>query len=112
VLRAYRMPRAAYLFFRFTDAASARAWLGATADPLTTAAEWDEKPAWCANLGLTHRGLAALGLPDTSLASFPDDFREGMAARAASRLGDTGENLPRTGSPRRPSLSGACTPCC
>ena len=52
------------------------------------------QPEWCANLGLTHVGLAALGLPSASLASFPDDVREGMAARAASRLGDTGENLP------------------
>jgi Dyp-type peroxidase family len=94
VLRGYRMPRAAYLFFRFTAAASARAWLGATADPLTTAAEWDAKPGWCANLGLTHPGLAALGLPPVSLTSFPDDFREGMAARAAVRLGDSGEDLP------------------
>ena len=94
VLRAYRMPKAAYLFFRFTAAASARAWLGGMADPLTTAAEWDDTPQWCANLGLTHVGLAALGLPSASLASFPDDVREGMAARAASRLGDTGENLP------------------
>ena len=42
VLRAYRMPKAAYLFFRFTAAASARAWLGGMADPLTTAAEWDD----------------------------------------------------------------------
>lgn len=94
VVRAYRMPFAAYLFHRFTDAAAARSWLGVTADPLTTAAEWDEKPAWCANLGLTYPGLEALGLPAPFLASFPDDFREGMAARAGFRLADTGSDLP------------------
>jgi Dyp-type peroxidase family len=94
VVRGYRLPRAAYLFFRFTAAAPARAWLGATADPLTTAAEWDEKPGWCLNLGLTHPGLAALGLPSASLASFPDAFREGMAARAAVGLGDPEDDLP------------------
>ena len=64
------------------------------ADPVTTAAEWDAKPAWCVNLGLTHPGLAGLGVPDASLARFPDDFRQGMAARAASRLGDAGADLP------------------
>lgn len=94
VVRAYRMPRAVYLFYRFTAAAPARAWLGAMADPVTTAAEWDAKPAWCVNLGLTHPGLAGLGVPEASLARFPDDFRQGMAARAASRLGDAGADLP------------------
>jgi Dyp-type peroxidase family len=94
VMRAYRMPWAEYLFYRFTGAATARSWLEVTADPLTTAAEWDEKPAWCANLGLTYPGVAALGLPAPFLASFPDDFREGMAARAAARLGDSGVDLP------------------
>ena len=94
VVRAYRMPRAAYLFFRFPAAASARSWLGAVADPLTTATEWDATPDWCLNLGLTYPGLQALGLPAASLGSFPDDFREGMAARAAARLGDTDEDLP------------------
>ena len=33
VVRAYHMPRAVYLFYRFTAAAPARAWLGAMADP-------------------------------------------------------------------------------
>jgi Dyp-type peroxidase family len=94
VVRAYGMRWATYLFYRFNGAATARSWLAVTADPLTTAAEWDEKPAWCANLGLTYPGLEALGLPAPSLASFPDDFREGMAARAAARLGDSGVDLP------------------
>src|SRR5204862_2135757 len=38
-------------------------------------------------------GLWALGVDDASLASFPDEFRQGMAARAAI-LGDTGANHP------------------
>ena len=94
VLRAYRMPWAAYLFFRFTGAASARAWLGATADPLTTAAEWDEKPAWCANLGLTHPGLAALGLPPRASPAFRTTSARAWPRVPPSRLGDTGEDLP------------------
>ena len=35
-------------------------------------------------IALTYSGLQALGVPQTSLASFPAAFREGMAARAAS----------------------------
>src|SRR5207244_3761894 len=40
------------------------------------------------------RGLMALGLPEESLASFPEEFRQGMAARAIV-LGDTGANAPQ-----------------
>ena len=94
VLRGYRMPYAAYLFHRFPGARAARAWLAGLLDPVTTAVEWDAAPAWCANVGLTHPGLEALGLPADSLVSFPEDFRQGMAARAATALGDVGEDLP------------------
>ncbi len=94
MIRSYRMPLAAYLFYRFNGADFARSWIGDMVDPITTAAEWNDKPTWCANLGLTYGGLEALGLPAAFLASFPEDFRQGMAARAASRLGDVGVDLP------------------
>jgi Dyp-type peroxidase family len=102
VLRAYRMSRATYLFYRFTGAEPARSWLGSMADAITTAAEWDEKPTWCANVGVTYTGLEALGLPEPSLSSFPEDFRQGMATRAASRLGDVGVDLPAHWEPSPP----------
>jgi Dyp-type peroxidase family len=44
-------------------------------------------------LAFTWNGLRALGVPEESLASFPEEFREGMAARA-DILGDTGANHP------------------
>ena len=44
-------------------------------------------------VAFTHAGLGALGVPQASLDSFPPEFREGMAARAAI-LGDTGESSP------------------
>lgn len=94
VIRGYRMPHAAYVFYRFHDGNLVRSWLGDMVDPVTTAAEWDEKPSWCANVGLTYVGLEALGLPGPFLTSFPEDFRQGMAARAASHLGDVGPDLP------------------
>src|SRR4029453_1592835 len=43
--------------------------------------------------GLSYAGLEGLGVPEQSLAPFPAEFREGMAARA-DYLGDVGENTP------------------
>ncbi len=106
VVRGYRMPLAAYVFYRFNGADLARSWLGDMVDPVTTAAEWDEKPTWCANVGLTYAGLEALGLPAPSLVSFPEDFRQGMAARAASHLGDVGADLPEHWETSPPFASG------
>ena len=45
------------------------------------------------NVAFTFAGLRALGLPDDVLASFPEAFREGMAARA-EQLGDRGPSAP------------------
>ena len=44
-------------------------------------------------MAFTWNGLRALGVDDASLATFPEEFREGMAARA-DILGDTGANHP------------------
>jgi hypothetical protein len=43
--------------------------------------------------GVTYDGLGALALPEALLSTFPDEFREGMAARA-ERLGDRGTSAP------------------
>ena len=102
VIRGYRMPRATYLFHRFDGGAAARAWLRAMVDPVTTAAEWDAEPQWCANVALTYGGLEAAGLSPDSLASFPEDFRQGMAARAEYHLGETGADLPANWDPEPP----------
>jgi Dyp-type peroxidase family len=51
-----------------------------------------KREAWAA-VAFTFSGLRALGLPEDSLATFPAEFRQGMAARA-DILGDTGENAP------------------
>jgi Dyp-type peroxidase family len=45
------------------------------------------------NFAFTYSGLEALKLDAATLASFPDAFKEGMAARA-ERLGDTGPSAP------------------
>lgn len=60
---------------------------------VTSAADWREsRPAWT-SVAVTARGLQVLGLTASSLDSFPEAFRAGMAARA-DRLRDRGPNDP------------------
>jgi Dyp-type peroxidase family len=94
VLRGYGMPLATYLFYRFDTSAAARRWLASMIDPMTTAAEWEATPAWCANLALTYPGLRALELPAELLAGFPEAFRQGMAARSVTKLADAVDDHP------------------
>jgi len=78
------------------EAAKARAALKAMVDParaaptITSGADYRGP---CLNLGITWLGLQALGVPEPSLDSFPIEFRQGMAARAA-HLGDVGNSSP------------------
>ncbi|TDE92591.1 Dyp-type peroxidase [Occultella glacieicola] len=53
--------------------------------------------AWL-TVAFTYEGLKALGVPPSSLDSFPREFREGMAARA-QELGDVGESGPERWEP-------------
>ncbi|NNG36416.1 peroxidase [Nakamurella sp. DB0629] len=54
---------------------------------------FESSPAWTA-VAITYQGLVALGVPESSLATFPHNFCEGMAARA-KQLRDEGPNDPR-----------------
>jgi deferrochelatase/peroxidase EfeB len=85
-----------YEFLTFDTPAGGRAWLSELLDKLQSAADvaatMDASDRWV-TLAFTWTGLRALGVPEDALASFPDAFREGMAARA-SILGDTGTNAP------------------
>jgi Dyp-type peroxidase family len=87
------LPRSAYLLFRIEDQAAARAWLGAMAEEVTDAAG---KRAECSvNVALTYDGLAALGLDDDALRTFPLPFTDRMdSPRRATILGDSGESAP------------------
>jgi Dyp-type peroxidase family len=93
VVRGYRLPLARYIFLRIDDAARAAAWISSITNEVLSAAPWSEKPVSGVNLAFTYAGLAALQLPTASLASFPEEFREGMAARS-SLLGDDGDSAP------------------
>jgi Dyp-type peroxidase family len=94
VLRGYNLPTARYLFLHFEDAGRARSLIGQLLHHVTTGQRWDGgKPQSTVNLAFTHRGLAALELPDATLLSFPVEFQQGMKKRAGI-LGDTGFNSP------------------
>ena len=54
---------------------------------------WKADNPWL-SVGISYAGLQALGLSDEILHSFPESFREGMAARAR-QLGDVGLNDPK-----------------
>jgi len=85
-----------YEFLSFDDPAGGRAWLTELMDRVQSAADvratMDSSERWI-TLAFTWNGLKALGVPEESLASFPQEFREGMAARA-DILGDAGANHP------------------
>jgi len=87
---------ARYEFLSFKDPAAGRAWLagiiekvgiaGAVRSASATESRW-------VTVAFTWNGLRALGLDEASLATFPDEFRQGLVARAEV-LGDTGANHP------------------
>lgn len=85
-----------YEFLSFESAAGGRAWLTELLDRVQSAANVrntvDDSKRWI-TLAFTFTGLAALGVSEDALDTFPDEFREGMAARAGI-LGDTGVNAP------------------
>jgi Dyp-type peroxidase family len=86
---------ARYEFLTFKNAAGGRAWLTGLLDKVGTAkavGSSDVDSRWV-TVGFTWSGMRALGLAEASLATFPEEFRQGMAARA-NILGTTGANHP------------------
>lgn len=85
-----------YEFLTFDTPVGGRTWLTELLDKVQSAADARATLAnsdrWV-TLAFTWTGLRALGVPEESLASFPDAFREGMPARAGI-LGDTGAAAP------------------
>lgn len=86
---------ARYEFLEFRKQAAGRAWLAGIVDKVGTgksvgSAAPDSR--WV-TVAFTWSGLQALGIDDRSLMTFPEEFRQGMAARAEI-LGTTGKNHP------------------
>jgi len=85
-----------YVFLKLSDPEGAREWLSAMLETVHSARSMRESVArdrrWV-TLAFTWNGLRALGVDEASLGTFPDEFRQGMVARAEV-LGDTGANHP------------------
>src|SRR3954454_6786882 len=85
-----------YQFLSFRDPLAGGAWLAGIRSKIgsakSAAASMDRERVWI-YVAFTWPGLRALGVDEASLASFPEEFRQGMAARAQV-LGDTGPNHP------------------
>jgi Dyp-type peroxidase family len=94
VARGYGTLRAAsFVLLRIDDPAAARAWLGSMAGEVATAERGDRSQA--VHVALSSSGLRGLGLPEGSLAGFPDEFAGGMTTDHRRRiLGDVGESAP------------------
>jgi Dyp-type peroxidase family len=99
VLRGYTYPVAAYIFLRIEDPDRGKALLARMLDRITTGEPWeDEPPATAIQLAFTYHGLVRLGVPEEILQTFPEEFRQGMAARA-ELLGDRGPSAPERWEP-------------
>ena len=86
---------ARYEFLTFRSASGGRSWLTGLIDKVGTARAVGQSvldSRWV-TVGFTWNGLRALGVAEASLATFPQEFRQGMAARA-DILGVTGANHP------------------
>ena len=85
-----------YEFLSFRKPAGGRAWLSAILEKVQSAAEARksvEKEKRWVTVAFTWNGLRALGVDETSLSTFPEEFKQGMVARAEV-LGDDGANHP------------------
>ena len=86
---------ARYEFLTFRHPEGGRAWLTGLIDKVGTASAIGSSALdsrWV-TVAFTWNGLRALDVAKASLATFPEEFRQGMAARATI-LGTTGANDP------------------
>jgi Dyp-type peroxidase family len=85
-----------YEFLSFRQPAQGRAWLRGILAKIASVQEAREsierEQRWVA-VAFTWQGLSVLGVDEQSLRTFPEEFRQGMSARAEV-LFDTGRNSP------------------
>jgi Dyp-type peroxidase family len=93
-LRARPSPYAGtYILLRIDDRRAGRELLRRLIPSVASAGNPPAATETGLTVGLTFQGLRALGVPQDSLDSFPAEFQQGMAARAAE-LGDVGVSAP------------------
>src|SRR4051812_21394754 len=107
VIRGYGTLKAAcYVLLAIENAAAAKPWLGTLAAALTSGQDQPKEDSL--NVAFTAGGLRKLGLADSALAMFANEFLDGMADPGRARiLGDSGANAPehwRWGGPTTPAV--------
>lgn len=83
-----------HVLLRIDDAKAGREYLRRLTPHVDSAENWWSAADPWLSIGISYAGLEALGVPQDSLQSFPEAFRQGMAARAR-QLGDEGVNDPK-----------------
>ncbi|CAN6961206.1 Peroxidase [Psychrobacter okhotskensis] len=78
---------------KVNNAAVGRQMLAQVLPDVTGSKEWHKDMQATLSIVMTYEGLEALGVPQSSLESFPDSFKAGMANRA-DKLRDTDGNDP------------------
>lgn len=107
----FGFPYARYILFAIHDEQAGRRFVRRILPLITTATPWQTgkddiigaeagvpKPEATTNIAFTYHGLKSLGLPESSLHSFPTDFSDGMRARR-DILGDHGKSAPENWDP-------------
>src|SRR5215813_7424883 len=84
----------AHVLLRVDDPGAGRELLRRLMPNVDSAANWWSAVDPWLSVAISYAGLVALGVPGSSLESFPEAFRTGMAARAG-QLGDVGVNDPK-----------------
>jgi len=87
---------ARYEFLTFRQPMAGRKWLSGIVDKVGIATQVgsNEPDSRWVSVAFTWNGLRALAVNEQSLDTFPEEFRQGMAARA-EMLGTTGANHPQ-----------------
>jgi len=83
-----------HVALRVDDASAGRQLLRRLTPHVDSAANWWRPASAWLSVAISYAGLEALGLPQSSLQSFPEAFRVGMAARSRE-LRDEGVNDPK-----------------
>ena len=91
-----QLASSAFLLLAIANSERAKRWLASA--PITTAAARNPPPDMALQVAFTANGLVALGISPQIMGQFSREFTEGMAAddNRTRRLGDTGNNAPRS----------------
>ena len=95
IIRPFAYPFGRFQFYKAGNGLETKAFIGELVSYVTDSTPWpeDQKPESVVNVACGPKGLRALGVTDAQLATFPESFVQGMAARAKI-IGDRGENAP------------------